>query len=157
MYTLWSGGEEGPMTRPLDIFKRAILQLLKANPELVLAPENLDKLSLQRFKAISDSPEAAYKVLADILKMVEAKCQRDGKEMFLLIDRVDIVLMRENALGRQRFLRALMQLNLEYKSLRVVLTSQFPVAELDFKTEGRESLTEIWVDTTKPLAMYSRL
>lgn len=156
VYTLCSGGEKGPMTRPIDIFKRAILQLLKAYPELVLAPENLDKMSMQRFKAISDSPEVAFKVLADILKMVDAKCQRSGKELFLLLDRVDIVLMRENALGRQRFLRALMQLNSEYKSLRVVLTSQFPVAELKFTTISRESLTEIWVDTTKPLAMYSR-
>lgn len=156
VYTLCSGGEEGPMTHPLDIFKRAILQLLKSHPELVLASENLDKMSLQRFKAIGDSAEKAYKVLADILKMVNAKCRRNGKELFLVIDRVDIVLTRENALGRQRFLRALMQLNVEYSSLRVVLTSQFPVTELEFMKLGRDSLTEIWVDTTKPLAMYSR-
>ncbi|KAH8593769.1 hypothetical protein B0O99DRAFT_626112 [Bisporella sp. PMI_857] len=156
VYALCNSGQEGVPTRPLHVFKRVILQLLKAYPDLVLVPENIEKLSLQRFEAVKESPEAAYSILADVLKMVNIECLRDRKELFLLIDRVDVVLARENTHGRQRFLRALVQLNTEYKMLRIVLTSQFPVAELELVTENKEALMEVWVDINRPLTMHSR-
>lgn len=156
LYTLCNSGKDGVPASPLSVFKRLAVELLKAYPEIVLVPENLDKLSVQKFQAVGESPEAAYKILADILKIVDIQCQRDRKELFLLIDRVDVMLTRENVAGRQRFLRALLQLNAEYKNLRLVLTSQHPVVELEVGAEGKDSLMEIWVDTTKPLAMHSR-
>jgi hypothetical protein len=156
VYVLCNRGQENIPIGPLHVFERAIVEMLKAYPELVLVPENLDKLSVQRFQAVRESPEAAYKILVDILKMVDVWCQKDRKELFLLIDRVDVVLMKENAQGRQRFLRALTQLNVEYKTLRLLLTSQFPVGEMELTIEGKNSLIEVWVDTTKPLVMHSR-
>lgn len=156
VYTLCNGDQKDVRMSPLIVFERVITQLLKAFPELVIVPENLDRLSLQRFHAVKESPEAAYKILADILKMIDAKCQLERKEMFLLIDRVDVVLMKENSQGRQRFVRALKQLITEYKSLRIVATSQFTLEEMELAKEGKESVTEVWVDTSKPLAMYSR-
>jgi hypothetical protein len=156
VYILCNGGQENVPIGPLHVFRRAIMELLKVYPELVLVPENLDKLSVQRFQAVRESPEAAYKILVDILKMVDVQCQKDEKELFLLMDRVDVVLMKENAHGRQRFLKALTQLNVEYKTLRVLLTSQLPVEEIEFTTGGKDDLMEVWVDTTKPLVMYSR-
>jgi hypothetical protein len=141
---------------PLAIFKSAIAQLLKVYPGIVLEPSNLDKLSLQRFRSIGESPEVAFRVLADILKMVDTKCQQDGIELFWVIDRVDVLLTKENLQGKQRFVKALLQLAVEYKNLRILLTSQFSVGEMEIAVGGVCSLMEIWVDTTKPLAMHSR-
>jgi hypothetical protein len=155
-FVLCNGGTDRGRPTPLLIFKRTIVQLLKAYPEIVISPENLEKLSLQRFEQAKDSPEAAYKILADVLEMVDDQCRRDKKEIFLLIDRVDIILFAENSHGKQRFMRSLQQLNLQYKTLRVILTSQFPAHDIGLTEESQKHIIEVWVDTTKPLAMCSR-
>ncbi|KAF8851788.1 hypothetical protein BDZ45DRAFT_750284 [Acephala macrosclerotiorum] len=96
-------------------------------PEVVLQPQNLEKLFLERFQAPGQSPEDAYKVLADILKIVDAQCQREAKELFLLIDR----------------------------ALRILVTSQLHIEEVDIEKRMKEGLMENWLDTTKPLPMHS--
>lgn len=80
MFMLCKGGHEEVAPGALNVFKWTILQLLKTYPEVVLVPQNLEKLFLQRLQAVGQSPEAAYKILADILKMVDAHCQREGKK-----------------------------------------------------------------------------
>jgi hypothetical protein len=156
LFTLCDGGQETLTQGPLSLFKWVVLQLLKRYPDIVLEPQNLEKLSLQRFQAVGESPEAAYKILVDILKMVDAQCQREGKEVFLLIDRVDMVLAKMNVGDKHRFLKALLQLIAEYRTLRIVVTSQFPVGEMEIGKEMRGGLMEIWVDTAKPFSMHSR-
>jgi hypothetical protein len=155
IFMLCDGGQEDTVQGSLGVFKWLVLQLLKSHPEVVLRPQNLEKLSLQRFQAAGQSPEAVYKILADILQMVDAQCQREGKELFLLIDRVDMVLTKMNTRDKQRFLRALWRLIEEYKTLRIVLTSQLPIEEMEIGKGMKEGLMEIWVDTTRPLPMHS--
>jgi hypothetical protein len=155
VYTLCNDGQGDAEVGPLSVFKRAILQLLKVYPELVLTPENLEKLSLQRFQAVGKSPEAAYSILVDILKMVDVQCLRNEKQVFLLIDRVDVLLKKETSLEKQRFLESILQLNREYKTLRVIVTSRFRVEDIKLE-KAVEGLLEVWVDTTKPLIMHSR-
>ena len=155
MIMLYDGGQEEVVQGALSVFKWTILQLLKTCPEVVLVPQNLEKLSLQRFQTVGQSPDAAYKILADILKIVDAHYQREGKEVFLLIDRVDMVLTKVNIREKHRVLKALLQLIAEYKTLRIVVTSQFPIREMEIEKEVREELMEIWVDMTKPIPMHS--
>ena len=156
IHTLCNGGQADFSVGILGVFNRATVQLLKAYPEIVLIPKNLDKLSVQRFQGVGESPEAAYKVLVDVLKMIDTQCQQDRKELFWVIDRVDMVLVKENSQAKQRFLNALLQLSIEYRSLRILLTSQFSVDEMGVAVGGKNSLMEIWVDTSKPSAMHSR-
>jgi len=156
IHTLCNGEQEGVPVGILSVFNRTTVQLLKAYPEIVLVPENLDKLSVQRFQDVRQSPEAAYKVLVDVLKMVDSQCQQERKELFWVIDRVDIVLVKENSQARQRFLNALLQLSIEYKNLRILLTSQFSVDEMEVAVSGKNALMEVWVDSSKPSAMKSR-
>jgi hypothetical protein len=154
-YVLCNGGPDSEPPTPLQIFTEAILQTLQAQSAILTTPQNLSRLPLQRFEDIHDSPETAYKILADILKMVNEKCRREHTETFLLIDRVDIPLSTENAPGK-RFLGALQQLVQEYETLRIILTSECRPQEIGNLLDGKDQMMEIWVDTTKPLAMYSR-
>ena len=156
VYILCNSGNEDGSIGPLQIFKRLIVNLLNAYPETVLVPENLNDLSLQRFRGVGESPEVAYKLLADILMMVDMQCQRNGQELFVLVDRVDMVLRMEHLQERQRFLRALRRLSLTCHTLRFVVTSQYLVEELEIKMEDKDDLMEVWVDTTKPSPMQSR-
>jgi hypothetical protein len=55
-----SGPDSRPPT-PLRIFSEAVFQTLQAHPGILTVPENIAKLSIQRFDDIQDSPEAAYK------------------------------------------------------------------------------------------------
>lgn len=155
VYVLCNSGPDSESPTPLQIFSEVILQILQVQPEILTMPQNLLRLPLQRFEDIRESPEMAYKILADILQMVDEKCRLEGTEMFLLIDRVDIPLSARNTPSR-RFLQALQQLVKEYETLRIVLTSQCRPQEIDSLLDGKDQIMEIWVDTTKPQAMYSR-
>lgn len=150
------GSEQALPLSPPIVFKYLIIQLLKAYPDIVLLPNNLARLSLQRFQTVGESPEAAYRILADVLQMVDQQSQRDGKETFLLLDRIDVVFEKLKFQERQRFLNALWQLNKEYKTLRILVTSQSPADEIEVGTVLRGALTQIWVDTSRPSAMHSR-
>lgn len=149
------GSDEEPPT-PAHIFTEAIVQLLKVHRDILTVPRNLEQLSLQRFEEIGESPETAFQVLVDILRMVNEKCQRVNTETFLLIDRIDISLSRQSSVVTQRFLRALQQLIQEFETLRIILTGQCRAQGISALLDGRDQMTEIWVDTTTPLAMYSR-
>ncbi|KUJ16653.1 uncharacterized protein LY89DRAFT_782878 [Mollisia scopiformis] len=153
VYTLC---DNAALMSQLIVFKHLIVQLLRAYPEILLVPENLNDLPVQRLAGIGDSTELAYRVLADIIRMVNQQCHRDGKEVFLLIDRVDVVLTMEDSKGKLRFLKALKQLLVEYRALRMILTSEYSMEEIEIGKEGREATVEIWVDTTKPVTMHSR-
>lgn len=63
------GSDEEPPTS-VHIFREAILQLLKVHADILTVPKNLEQLSLQRFEEIGDSPEAAFQILVDSLRMV---------------------------------------------------------------------------------------
>jgi hypothetical protein len=155
-YVLCQNGSDAEPPTPVHVFIEAILQILKVHPDILTVPTNVEKLSFQRFENIGDSPETAFQVLVDILRMVNDKCQRENMETFLLIDRVDIALSRLNFPGTQRFLRALQQLLQEFETLRIILTGQCRAQEISASLDGRDQMMEIWVDTAAPLAMYSR-
>jgi hypothetical protein len=155
-YVLCNNGSNEEPPTPVHIFTEAILQLLKVHVDVLTVPRNLEQLSLQRLEDIGDSPETAYQILVDILKMVNEKCKRENAETFLLIDRVDISLSRQNSVVTQRFLRALQQLIQEYETLRIILTGQCRAQGISALLDGKDQMMEIWVDTTTPLAMYSR-
>lgn len=134
---------------PLFIFKRMIIQLLQGHPDIVSMPKNLILLPLQRFEQIEKSPEAAYKVLADVLRMIDERNNVESREIFLVIDRIDICLGRENEQGRKRLFRSLQMLSLEYKSVQLILTSQYPAKDMGVLLEGEKHLAEVWMNTTK--------
>jgi hypothetical protein len=156
VYVLCSKGPEEEPPAPVHIFTEAILQMLKVHRDILTVPRNLEQLSLQRFEEIGGSPEAAFQILVDILRMVNEKCQRENTEAFLLVDRVDVALSRQNPVVTQRFLRALQQLIQEFETLRIILTGQCRAQEISALLDGKDQMMEIWVDTTAPLAMYSR-
>ncbi|MCJ1389643.1 hypothetical protein MMC18_002500 [Xylographa bjoerkii] len=149
----WPGLE---VPTPLLIFKTILVQLLKAHPELVTTPGNLDLLSAQQFEQLRDSIEKAYKTLEKVLNMVDEDGGRQNREVFLIIDRVDLCFSTNNAQDKARFLKALHKLNGTFRSVHVLLTSQHPAAEAESAMGGKDQLMEVWVDTTKPLAMHSR-
>ena len=86
-YIVCNGGFDSSPPTPLQIFSGAMIQTLQVNPEILTIPQNISKLTLQGFEDIHDSPEMAFKLLADILQMANEKCRHENTEMFLLIDR----------------------------------------------------------------------
>ena len=153
-YVSCNTGDAKEKQVPVLLFKKLILQLLKKYPEVLSSPEYLENLSIERFEHVRDSPEKAFKILSDILNMVDLCCQPERKETFLLIDRVDSCQF-EAPQERQRFFKAIQQLRTQYKTLRIILTGQCPWESMGVSLD-KEAVTEIWVDTSKPLAMHSR-
>ena len=156
-YIFCADGRAEESQTPLRIFNSLTLQLLKSYPDILSVPENLENLSIERFKQVGGLPDRAFKNLSDVLAMVDENCQQKQMETFILIDRVDICLDGQDSENKRRFLRGLQKLNAEYKTLRLILTSQYPVGEeASSLLEVRDAVTEIWVDTTRPRIMSSR-
>lgn len=74
----------------------------------------------------------------------------------ILIDRVDLCFSNNDPKNRGRFLQVFHQLNMEYETLRIIMTSQYPAEEVGSAFGVSDAITEIWVDTTRLRIMYSR-
>lgn len=153
---LCSVGRAEKIVTPLNVFKQIIIQLLMAQPEIVGMPDNLKILSIQQFECAKNSPEATYATLTFILRMLDEVAIRKNREIFLIIDRIDICLARETSDGRTRSLRSLKMLNIEFKTLRLILTSQKRTGDMKLLLGGEEQVTEVWIDTTEQVSIYGR-
>src|SRR5436190_12221333 len=100
-YVLCNSGPNSEPPTPLQIFSEAIMQILQVHTGILTIPQNISKLSLPRFEDIRDSPEIAFKLLADIFSIVNERCRRENTETFLLIDRIDILLSVESTHGKR--------------------------------------------------------
>ena len=154
-YIIFNGGSDQERLTPLTIFKRVLVQLLQAHPEIVLASNNLNLLSVQAFQHAGTRTETVYEMLKHLLGMIERQPSHENQEIFLIIDRIDLCLEDETAQSRSRFLKSLLKLNMTFRSLRVVLTSQYPAPTLEGVEHGKEQIMEVWVDTSRPSAMES--
>ena len=153
---LCSSSRTEKLVTPLNIFKQIIIQLLMAQPDIVANPANLKILTIQRFDRAKNSPEAAYSILTFVLRMIDEAASHKNREIFLIIDRIDLCLARETYDSRTRFLRSLKMLNMEFKTLRLILTSQKPTEEMKLPLGGEEQVTEVWIDTTEQASIYGR-
>lgn len=88
--------------------------------------------------------------------MIDEAASHKNREIFLIIDRIDLCLARETYDSRTRFLRSLKMLNMEFKTLRLILTSQKPTEEMKLPLGGEEQVTEVWIDTTEQASIYGR-
>jgi len=102
------------------------------------------------------STEDTYELLTEVLKMIGKVGSPQSLQIFLIIDRVDICLWAEDGQGKARFLKSLHHLNYGFPAVHVILTSQYPAAFAAELLGGMEQLMEVWIDPSRPLAMYSR-
>jgi hypothetical protein len=156
-FVLCSNGDAEDTIKPLTIIKQIIIQLLMAHLDIVASPENVKVLSIQRFERAENSPQAAFILLSSILGMLEDADVHRNREIFLVIDRIDICLTPETDDVRKAFLNTLKLLNIEFKSLRVILTSQKPAQSMKLLLGGKEHVTEVWIDTTYRLYTTEQL
>lgn len=85
------------------------------------------------------------------MKMVDEQFIKDGRELFILIDRIDVIWNVEKE--PQKFVDSFQRLNNACKSLRIILTSGKPAFNQGLLMGKKEKMMEVWVDTTKPSQM----
>ena len=149
------GDDNEPMSA-LAIFNSAIVQFLKVQPENIFQRPFIDFLSLQVIREARCSIHVSFGTLAKLLKILGERNLGDGREMFFVIDRIDLCSpLRSKAEGK-RFLQSLLKLNEAVQNLRIIVTSSTPAPDLPTLENGRQNFAEIWVDPYEPIAMHSR-
>jgi hypothetical protein len=146
------GGEHEPLT-PRAILNMAIVQLLKARPDIVFERQFMDLLPFQMLKEASHSTQVAYVALASLLKIVGLD---DNREIFIVVDRIDMCTAMARESEAKRFLQSLQNLNEIIPQLRMIVTSSTPAPEMGPSKGSSQHFAEIWVNPHKPIAMSSR-
>lgn len=155
-YILCEAGPDESRFSPLNIFKNILIQVLNANPDILHNPQNFFALPLPIFEQVGESTDAAvaFRLLGKFLKMVDELFARSRRELFILIDRVDVVLGMVDE--PRRFLQALKRLNAACERVRIVLTSREKAEDTDgglLGEKGKGEMMEVWVDTRRSLPM----
>ena len=149
------GGESDSMSA-LAIFNTAIVQLLKARPEIVFERQFMHLLSPQILCEAGRSTSTSFMVLVNLVRMLGEQSLSNHREIFFIIDRIDLCSALASESEGKRFIQSLQKLNETMSHLRIIITSSTPAPELPALESGQQSFAEVWVDPQKPMAMYSR-
>jgi hypothetical protein len=149
------GGEHEPLT-PQAIFNTAIVQLLKARPDIVFERQFMDLLPLQVLKEASHSTQVAYVALASLIKIVGELSLVDNRETFIVVDRIDMCTAMTRESEAKRFLQSLQNINELIPQLRIIVTSSTPAPEMGASRGPSQHFAEVWINPHKPIAMSSR-
>jgi hypothetical protein len=108
------------------LIKGLIVQLLEAYPSV--ATKNLRRLSMDRFHAVgtttkSDSGPAAWKLLEDMLRLIEAAPEAKNRNMLILVDRLDLCYSEEHYSVMEDLIPGLQSLNRRLSRVQVLITT----------------------------------
>lgn len=136
---------------PTMIVQRVICEVLLAFPKIVI--EHVALFSLQRFQRVKGNGMEAWKLLVEILEVVQEVCLEKKKELYIIVDRLDLCAPDEGFDVRKCLIPRLQEISQRWRNMRVVLTSTV-MAERVGTLRGEEGwLTDVWLDTKSAVGM----
>lgn len=139
------GLASGEQFKPTLLIKGLIAQLMDMYPTIALG--NVRRLSLERFRAIKDDKDAlatsrsqqksprkgvlAWKLLEDMLQLMEEVLEQRGRQVLLLIDRLDLCISEEGFSVMRELIPRLQNLGHQRRRVQVIITTaRLPVSAL---------------------------
>lgn len=135
---------QGPRYTPSLLIEGLIAQLMDVHP--TLATGNLRRLSLDRFTDIGRQPTPAsglleWRLLEDLLRLMEEAFELRGRAVLLLIDRLDLCVSEEGFGVMDKLIPRLHKLSHQRSTLQVlVMTARLSACAVPTLRRGPEWL-----------------
>lgn len=116
---------------------------------------NVSILSTRRFNELGNDSWEAQNLFFDILAIVQDVLLQQGKELYIIIDRLDLCRKDndEEFTVKDHFIPLLQNLSMQFRATRVVLTSTVKANGLEKLKKEKEVLKNIWIDTKSARSM----
>jgi hypothetical protein len=143
----------GQVWTPALVLKRLIVQVLQSFHQIVIS--NVSILSTRRFNELGSDSWEAQNLFFDILAIVQDVMLQQGKELYIIIDRLDLCRKDndEEFTVKDHFIPLLQNLSRQFRATRVVLTSTVKANGLEKLKKEREVLKNVWIDTKSAQSM----
>lgn len=142
------------MQTPALILKRLIATILSSFPQITIS--HVATLSLNRFQEVNNFNPGlkAWELLVEILEIVQDVMIEQRKELFIIIDRLDMCISDDENFGvRTELIPRLQEIPQRWRNTRVVVTSTV-MAERVGTLRGEEDwLRNVWIDTATAVSM----
>jgi len=139
---------------PALILKRLIATILSSFPQITIS--HVATLSLNRFQEVNNFNPGlkAWELLVEILEIVQDVMIEQRKELFIIIDRLDMCISDDENFGvRTELIPRLQEIPQRWRNTRVVVTSTV-MAERVGTLRGEEDwLRNVWIDTATAVSM----
>lgn len=151
-YVFCSNDNEDLELTPLVILKRLIASLLSSFPNITIS--HIAVLSLGRFQYVGSSPFLAWRLLSEILEILQEVMMEQQQELYIIIDRLDICGSSSEDFGvRKDLIPRLQEISQRWRNTRVVITST-AMAERVGTLKGDDGwVWPVWFDSSVALDM----
>jgi hypothetical protein len=150
-YIFCSNENEDFILTPLTILKRLIVSILSSFPQITIS--HISNLSLQRFQEVGSSAFAAWELLKEILEIVQDVMVEKAQELYIIIDRLDLVVSDETFGVQKQLIPRLQEVSQRWRNTRVVLTSTVMAERVGTLKDEEGWLRNVWLDTGSAVLM----